>query len=790
MGSRFYIETVAVLGAGVMGAQIAAHFVNAGMKAILFDLPTKEGDKNALVHQALAELKNLHPAPLAEPSWIDTIVPANYEEDLSKLKQCDLVIEAIAERLDWKKDLYNKISPFLGEHTVVVSNTSGLNITELAMGFPETQRRRFCGMHFFNPPRYMSLVELIPHASTDSALLEGLESFLVSYLGKNIIYAKDTPNFIGNRIGVFSLLSTLKHAENFGLSPDVVDALTGPLIGRPKSATFRTLDIVGLDTFAHVVNTMAKDLPEDPWHSLYHMPAWLNVLIQKGALGQKTKMGIYRKHKDEIQVINVKEGEYRLSNPKLPQELLKILAHKSPAERFALLKTSLLPEAKFLTACFKDLFQYCAFHLENIADTARDVDLALRWGYGWEQGPFEFWQATDWQEIALWLAEEIKLSNTLSDAPLPEWVNAVGENGVYSDQGAFSPSKKTYVSRSTLPVYRRQLFPDKLLAETLNEGKTIFETSDVRLWTMDDDIAILNFKTKKNTITEGVLDGILKAIETVEEAFLGLVLWQRTSLDFSFGANLKMVIEALQTRQIDRLSNVAAKFQQTALALRYAKVPTVAAVRGLVLGGACELMMHCARTVAAFESYIGLVEVGVGILPAGAGSKEMALRATKEAKGGDSFPFLQTYFRNIGMAEVSNNAVQAKRLGYLKESDVILMHPQEILYVAKQQVLALNIANYCPPRPEKIMAQGKSGWATLQVGLINMKEGGFISEHDYEIGCHIARVMCGGDVESGTLVPEEWFLSLEHQAFMTLLNTKKTQDRIAYMLENGKALRN
>lgn len=787
---RFYIEKVAVLGAGVMGAQIAAHFVNAGMKAILFDLPSKEDNKNALAEQALLALKNLHPLPIADVSWIKTIETANYEDDLARLEECDLVIEAIAERLDWKKELYHKISPFLGDHTIVVSNTSGLSIADLANSLTVMQQRRFCGMHFFNPPRYMSLVELIPHTKTDPQLLEGLESFLVSYLGKNIIYAKDTPNFIGNRIGVFSLLSTLKHAEFFGLPADVVDMLTGPLIGRPKSATFRTLDIVGLDTFAHVVNTMAQGLKNDPWIDLYQVPTLLSVLVQKGFLGQKTKMGVYKKQKEGLHIFDMKLNGYRLSNPKVPQEVQKILALKDPVERFVQLRNSNTNEAKFLVACFKDLFQYCAVQLESIADSVRDIDLAMRWGFAWEEGPFLQWQASGWYDVSLWLMEEIKEGKTLNNTPLPNWVTNDAARGVYLEEGAFSPSQKSYVARSKLPVYRRQLFPDRVLAEPVNEGQTVFETHDLRLWTMGDDIAILNFKTKRNTITQEVLEDILKAIETAEQSFLGLVLWQRWGSDFSFGANLKRVMDVVQLRQWERLASVVTLFQNTARALRYAKVPTVAAVRGFVLGGACELMMHCARTVAAFESYIGLVEVGVGIIPAGAGSKEMALRATRAAKGGDPFPFLQTYFKNIGLAEVSNNALHAKHLGYLTDNDIVLMHPQEILYVAKQQILALNIANYVPPRAEKISVIGKSGWATLQVGLVNLKMGGFISEHDYTIGCHLAKVMCGGDVEGGVDIPEEWYFTLENDAFMELIQTKKTQDRIAHMLEYGKALRN
>lgn len=802
--NHFFVERVAVLGAGVMGAQIAAQFVNAGKTVLLFDLAATGNDqnKNAIVLRAIKALQTVNPKPLAEVSLSEFLLPANYEEDLPKLKTCDLVIEAISERLDWKTDLYRKISPFLGDKTFIATNTSGLSIETLSETLTPSQQTRFCGMHFFNPPRYMSLVELIPNTKSDQNFLSVIETFLVRMLGKNVIHAKDTPNFIANRIGVFYLLLAAKHAERFGLSPDLVDAITGTLIGRPKSAIFRTLDIIGLDTYSQAVNTLATGLPHDPWHAFYQLPQWLTELVQKGALGQKTKMGVYKKQNDQIYVIDTKQANqavYHLAQAYVPEELLAIFAIRDPKERFIKLKESTLPEAKFLLACFRDLLHYTAFHLESIADSARDVDLAIRWGYAWEQGPFEEWQRAGFQEIALWLAEEIKQGQCLVNAALPAWVNAREKQGVYTEQGAFSPSKNRTVPRSSLKVYQRQLFPETVLNEKIDFGSTVFETDAVRVFTRGhDELAILSFKTKANTINEGVLEGIQEAIVKAEAGFQGLILWQQDGKDFSFGANLKMVLEALQNHEMERLSRVVALFQETALALRYSKVPTIAAVRGLVLGGACELMMHCTRTVAAMESYIGLVETGVGILPAGAGTKEMALRASKAAKElakesvivNDTFPLLQNYFKNIGRAVVSTSALHAKQLDYLRTSDVVVMHPREILYVAKNEAIALSEANYCPPRPEKIIAMGKSGWATLQAGLANMREGHFISDHDYDIGCRIAYVLCGGEIEEGTQVSEEWFLRLEHQAFMDLLQTQKTQDRIAYMLQHGKPLRN
>ncbi|MDO8893789.1 MAG: 3-hydroxyacyl-CoA dehydrogenase/enoyl-CoA hydratase family protein [Nitrosomonas sp.] len=837
----FLVRKAAVLGAGVMGAQIAAHLVNANIETLLFELPGDADNPNANVSKAVEKLKKQEPAPLSVKAKATCIQPANYDQHLELLKDCDLVIEAIAERMDWKRDLYTKVAPYLGEQTIFASNTSGLSINQLAEAFPEALRHRFCGIHFFNPPRYMHLVELIPCKTSDAQMLDHLEEFLVTYLGKGVIRAKDTPNFVANRIGVFSLLATMHHGRAFNFGFDLVDALTGSLIGRPKSATFRTADVVGLDILAHVINTMRDTLPEDPWHPYFAVPDWLQGLIEIGALGEKVKRGVYQKIKNEIHVLDREEQTYRLSAGEVDEDLKHLLKYSSPAEKFAALHNSQQPQAQFLWAIFRDLFHYCAVQLETIADNTRDLDLAVRWGFGWNQGPFEIWQAAGWKQISDWIQEDIAAGKSMSQAPLPQWVMAIAESGtqsVHTAQGSFAPISGKRQLRSKLPVYQRQLFPDRLIGEEAVYGETIFETGAVRLWHTGDRIAILSFKSKMHTIGVDVLEGVQQAIKEAEQNWRALVIWQ-TEPPFSAGANLQKATErpkpdathgsappaphqpptafqsflkkirkstqatvlqvareldladVLMAKKLAEVEGMIKQFQQTSQMLRYSMIPTVAAVDGLALGGGCEFVMHCDRAVATLESYIGLVEVGVGLLPAGGGCKEFAMRAAQNAKDGDPFPQLKYYFQTVAMAELAKSAEQAKELGYLRLADIVVMHRFELLHVAKAQALALAEAGYRPPlRVREIPVAGNTGIATIQSQLVNLREGGFISEHDNLIANKVAHVMCGGDLTPGSLVDEDWLLELERAAFMELLATEKTQARIEHTLKTGKPLRN
>ena len=783
------IRKAAVLGAGVMGAQIAAHLTNAGVETVLFDLAAKEGPKSGIALKAIANLQKLSPAPLADKTIAGAIIPANYDEDLEHLKDVDLVIEAIAERMDWKLDLYKKIASHLSPTAVIASNTSGLSINGLAEALPEEMRHRFSGVHFFNPPRYMHLVEVIPTRLTDANVVEGLEAFLTTALGKGVVIAKDTPNFIGNRIGVFSMLATMHHTQQFGLGFDVVDALTGPAVGRPKSATYRTADVVGLDTMAHVIKTMADTLADDPWHEYFKAPVWLSALIEKGALGQKTGAGFYRKAGKDIVVIDVAKQDYRPSEQKASDEVSAILAIKDPAEKFSKLRASSDPQAQFLWATFRDLFHYTAYHLADIADTARDVDFAIRWGYGWKLGPFETWQAAGWQQVAGWIAEDIAAGKAMSKAPLPAWVTD-GRNGVHGKNGSYSASANTDKPRSQHPVYQRQLFPDPILGEKFDQGTTVWENDGVRLWTLGDDgVGIISFKTKMNTVNDYVLDGVQQAIDVAEQQLKAVVIWQ-TGEPFSAGADLKGALGLLQAGKFDDFEKMVANFQATSMRIKHSLVPVVSAVRGLALGGGCEFQMHSARTVAALESYIGLVEAGVGLLPAGGGLKELAVRAAK-ANPEDPFEALKKVFETIAMAKVSGSAMEAKQLGLLRDSDVVVFNAYELLYVAKKVALSLAESGWRPPMMARnIPVAGDVGTATFQASLANLAEGYFASPHDVAIATRIADTLCGGKIERGSQVDEEWLLQLERKHFVELAKTEKTQARIAHTMTTGKPLRN
>tara|TARA_R110002110_G_scaffold195770_1_gene405419 strand:- start:15854 stop:18205 length:2352 start_codon:yes stop_codon:yes gene_type:complete len=780
----FVVKKAAVLGAGVMGAQIAAHLANSGVETILFDLAAEQSDPNSIAKTSIQSLKKLKPSPLGSNEILAKIQPANYDSDLAQLTDCDFIVEAISERIDWKQNLYQKIQSHINEKAIFASNTSGLSIEALKSVLSPELQTRFCGVHFFNPPRYMKLVELIPHTSTDKSILSQLEGFLVSRLGKGVIIAKDTPNFIGNRVGVFSLLSTLHYAEKFKISPELVDALTGTLLGRPKSATYRTMDVVGLDTLAHVVNTMHSQLKDDPWFDQFQLPNWITGLIEKGSLGQKTKKGIYVKEKGGIRVYDINSSQYRPMHAEISSEVKACFKEKSWNKRFELMLNSKDKQLQFLWCTFKDLFQYCAYHLESIAQTTRDLDLALRWGYGWQEGPFEIWQKGDWHKLIKGF-EQNGAKITLS-----QWATKATFQGPYLQGQAFNPSTDQYTSRSKNIVYQRQLFPDAVLTEDFDQGDTLFENEGVRFWTRDKKIGVVSFKSKRNCMGSEVIAGIQESIRMAEKDLQGLVIWQNKGNEFSVGANLAEAGEAIQANRFDLVETAVKNFQDTAMMMRYAKIPTVCALKGLVLGGGCEIAMHATSRVAAFETYMGLVEVGVGLIPAGGGSKELAKRASKIAQHCRLEQPLNAFFEQIVQAKVSTSALEAQQYSYLLPSDKIFANDAELLFGALKEAQYLADMGYCPPPPEKFAVLGRPGIANMLSVLVNFREGEFITDYEYTIGKSIAEVICGGEVASGSLVDDQWLLTLERIAIMALLHNSETQQRISHMLQTGKPLRN
>ena len=798
--SRFLVKKVAVLGAGVMGAQIAAHLVNVRVPVVLFDLPAKEGPKSGIAIKAIANLKKIKPSPLGVADEADLIQPANYDDDMAQLKDCDLVIEAIAERMDWKRDLYHKIAPSVAPHAILASNTSGLSITALSEALPEQLRHRFCGIHFFNPPRYMQLVELIATATTDPQVLDQLETFATTNLGKGIIRAKDTPNFVANRVGVAGMLSTIAEADRFGLTYDVVDDLTGKKLGRASSGTFRTADVVGLDTLAHVIATMQTQLSDktDSFYSSYATPPVVTKLIADGALGQKAKAGFYRKTPMGIERFDPAQQAYVPSGEKGNDVYTRML--KKPAgERLQLLKNSEGAEGQFLWAILRNSFHYAAVHLKDIADNARDIDLAMRWGFGMQQGPFELWQEAGWLQVAKMVQADIDAGKALSKEPLPAWVfegPVADAGGVHTPQGSWSADESRFVPRRDLPVYARQLFPERVLGEPGQDwktaGRTVSETKASRVWTLDEQVLVFSIKTKMHAISPDVMEDLQAALALAETDFAAMVVWSGDA-PFSVGADLQAMMPAFALQGPMAIDQIEQVMQQLFLSVRYAQVPVVGAVHGMALGGGCELLLHCARRVAHMESYIGLVEMGVGLVPGAGGLTNVAYQAARHAQystGTDLLPFLANGFTAAAKATVGTSALESQALGYLQADDVIVPHRDELLFVALAQAKAMAQSGWRPPQRKPFPVAGRSGAATLRSTLVNMREGGFITEHDMLIASHMANVVCGGDVDAGTLVNEEYLMALERKAFCDLIVKEKTQERILGMLNTGKPVRN
>jgi 3-hydroxyacyl-CoA dehydrogenase len=545
---------------------------------------------------------------------------------------------------------------------------------------------------------------------------------------------------------------------------------------------------------------MQDYLPNDPFAAVYKTPAVLAGLVEKGALGQKSGAGFYKKVGKEIQRLDFATGEYVAGGGKAADIIARILKEKDPVKKMKALRESTNPQGQFLWAIFRDAFHYIAVHLDTVADNARDIDFAMRWGFGWNVGPFETWQASGWTQVAQWVKEDIDAGQALCNAPLPAWVfeGPVAEKGgVHTAEGSWSAVSKSFVPRSELAVYKRQEFRAPVLgsgeANGRTAGTTVHEDDDVRLWHSGDEVLVISLKTKLHVISPGVIAGFKKALAEAEKNFKGLVIWSADAADggaFSAGADLQSALPAFMQGGAKAVDPIIKELQDTFMAMKYSNVPVVAAVAGLALGGGCEMALHASKRVASIESYIGLVEVGVGLIPAGGGLKEAAVRAYKEAKGTDILQFLKTGFTNAATANVSKSALEAQAMGYLKEDDVIVFNPYELLHVAKTEARAMFDKGYRAPLKAPVQVTGRYGWGTIKAQLVNMRDGGFISAHDFKLGDMIAEIVSGGDIDQGSFVSEQWILDAERRAFLELLNHPKTQERIMGMLQTGKPVRN
>ncbi len=792
------INKVAVIGSGIMGSGIACHFANIGVEVLLLDIVPNEltaaevkkgltidskAVRNRIVNEHLSNSLKSKPSPIFNQKFSERITTGNTIDNMVEIKNVDWVIEVVVERLEIKKIVFEQIDKFRKPGTLVTSNTSGIPIHFMSEGRSDDFQKHFCGTHFFNPARYLKLFEIIPGPKTSTSVIDFLTMYGEKFLGKTSVVAKDTPAFIGNRVGVFGIQSLFHLVKEMGLTVEEVDKLTGPVIGRPKSATFRTIDVVGLDTLVHVANGLFKNCPEDEAHQLFKLPDFISKMVDNNSLGSKTGQGFYKKVEKDIYTLDLKTLEYRpqkkASFPTL--ELTKTI--EKPIDRFKILVKGQDKAGEFYRKNLAGLFSYVSHRIPEIADELYKIDDAMKAGFGWENGPFEIWDA-----IGVAKGIEIMKAEGLEPAP---WVHIMLDSGITNFYKVIDGATYYYdiITKSEIKIPGQDSF---IILNNIRENKKIWSNSGAIIEDLGDGILNVEFISKMNTIGGDVLQAINKAIDLSEKEYQGLVIGNQGP-NFSVGANIGMIFMMAVEQEFDELNMAIKMFQDTMMRVRYSSIPVVVAPHGMTFGGGCEMSLHADKVVAAAETYMGLVEFGVGVIPGGGGSKEMTLRASDIYRKNDiELNALQDHFLTIAMAKVSTSAYEAFDTGLMqKGKDVIVVNRDRQIAEAKKHALLMAEAGYTKPiRRNDIKVLGKQALGMFYVGTDQMLAGNYISDHDKKIANKLAYVMAGGDLSESTLVSEQYLLDLEREAFLSLCTERKTLERIQYMLTTGKPLRN
>ncbi|TGV02671.1 3-hydroxyacyl-CoA dehydrogenase/enoyl-CoA hydratase family protein [Flavivirga rizhaonensis] len=801
--SKRRIKKVAIIGSGIMGSGIACHFANIGVDVLLLDIVPRElNDKekskgltledkvvrNRLVNDALAASLKSKPSPIYHSKFANRITTGNLEDDIAKVADVDWIMEVVVERLDIKQQVFESLEKHRTPGTLITSNTSGIPIKFMSEGRSEDFQKHFCGTHFFNPARYLKLFEIIPGPKTEASVLEFLNGYGEQFLGKTSVVAKDTPAFIGNRIGIFSIMSLFHAVKDMGLTIEEVDKLSGPVIGRPKSATFRTVDVVGLDTLVHVANGIAENCKEDERLELFKLPNFIDTMMKNKWLGSKTKQGFYKKTvsakgKKEILSLDLNTLEYRAAKKAKFATLELTKTIDNVVDRFKVLVSGKDKAGEFYRKSFAALFAYVSNRIPEITDELYKIDDAMKAGFGWEHGPFQIWDA-----IGVEKGIEIMEAEGLVPA---DWVNDMLASGCKSFYSVKEGSTYAY----DIPKKTQEKVPGQdafIILDNIRKSNEVFKNSGVVIEDLGDGILNCEFQSKMNTIGGDVLAGLNKAIDLAEKEYQGLIIGNQGA-NFSVGANIGMIFMMAVEQEYDELNAAIKYFQDTMMRMRYSSIPTISAPHGMSLGGACELSMHADKVVAAAETYIGLVEFGVGVIPGGAGSKEMALRASDTFRKGDvELNILQEYFLTIGMAKVATSAYEAFDMGVLqKGKDIVIINKDRQIATAKAHAKLMAEAGYTQPIKRKdVKVLGKQALGMFLVGTDSMEAANYISEHDHKIANKLAYVMAGGDLSEPSLVTEQYLLDLEREAFLSLCTERKTLERIQHMLTTGKPLRN